>query len=93
MSKNTLHNALITIRCTKDTHENCKPVRDALLANFKNVLHSYTTNSKIDGVEYCVVGKAIVKNSDLINFETKLKNLRTKKKDVGVSKLSVYTSN
>ena len=93
MSKNTLHNALIMIRCTKNTHKNCKPVRNALLANFKNVLHSYTTNSEIDGVEYCVVGKAIVKNSDVANFEKKLKKLHTKAGNVGVSKLSVYTSN
>ena len=49
-----LHNLLIMIRCTRNTHKNCKPVRNALLDNFKNVLHAYTTNSEIDGV-YCVV--------------------------------------
>ena len=58
-----------------------------------NVLHAYTTNSEIDGVRYCVVGKAIVKNSDMVNFEKKLGKLHTKKKDVGVKKISIYTTN
>ena len=88
-----LHNLLIMIRCTRNTHKNCKPVRNALLDNFKNVLHAYTTNSEIDGVRYCVVGKAIVKNSDMVNFEKKLGKLHTKSGKISVDKLSVYTSN
>ena len=57
------------------------------------MLQSYTTNSEIDGEEYCVVGKAIVKNSDIVNFEKKLGKLHTKSGKIGVRKLSVYTSN
>ena len=93
MTPNTLHNALILIRCTRNSHKNCKPIRNALLNNFKNVLHSYTTNSEIDGVKYCVVGKAIVENSEVKSFEKKLEKLHTKSGKIGIDKLAIYTSN
>ena len=55
--------------------------------------YTHTPLSEIDGVRYCVVGKAIVKNSDMVNFEKKLGKLHTKSGKISVDKLSVYTSN
>ena len=89
ISKNHLHNAFILIRCTKKSHKNCKPVRNALMKNFKNVLQSYTTNADVDGIEYCVAGKALVNTSEIPKFKTKLKNLTTPSKKIGVKELQV----
>ena len=97
MKSNTtqLHNAFVLIRCTKQSHKNCKPVRNALMKNFNNILQSYTTNSEVEGIEYCVVGKAIVKGNEIKPFQNKLKKLEagTASRPVGVAELKVLISN
>jgi len=91
---NQLHNAFVLIRCTKSSHKNCKPVRNALMKNFKNVLQSYTTNTNVEGTEYCVVGKAIVKSNEIKTFKNKLKKLEIgSTRSIGVAKLKVLVSN
>lgn len=91
---NQLHNAFVLIRCTKASHKNCKPVRNALMNNFKNVLQSYTTNAVVEGTEYCVAGKALIKDSEINEFEKNLKKLKTNSsKPVGISELKVLVAN
>ena len=62
--------------------------------NFKNVLQSYTTNAVVEDIEYCVAGKALVKDSEISKFERNLKKLTTdSSQPVGVSKLKVLITN
>lgn len=93
--KDTLHNALVLIRCSKSSHKNCKPVRNAVMKNFKNVLQSYTTHAEMEGTEYCVASKAIVKDSELKKFTAKMQKLQTgtAARPVTVSKLRVLVTN
>ena len=84
-----LHTAFILIRCTKSSHKNCIPIRNALMKNFKNVLEAYTTS---ENTEYCIAGKALVKSSEILKFEKDLEKLTTPKGNVGVSVLNVGLS-
>ena len=84
-----LHTAFILIRCTKSTHKNCKPIRNALIKNFKNVLEAYTTSKN---AEYCIAGKALVKSSEILKFEKDLEKLTTPAGKVGVSALNIGLS-
>ncbi|MDE0091086.1 MAG: hypothetical protein OXP12_07000 [Thaumarchaeota archaeon] len=68
-------------------------MRNAVMKNFKNVLQAYTTNTNIEGVEYCVAGKALVKDSEVEKFERKLRRLKTDAKvPVGISELKMLVS-
>ncbi len=92
--KNQLRNAFVLIRCTKKSHKNCKPVRNALMNNFNNVLQSYTTNAVVEDIEYCVAGKALIKDSEINKFEKNLKSLKTDSSNpIGVAELKLLISN
>lgn len=68
-------------------------MRNALMNGFKNVLESYTTTSEMDGVRYCVVGRALVKTSDIPVFEKGLRQIKTDStRPVGVSELDLLVS-
>lgn len=92
--KDHLHNAFILIRCTKSRHTNCKPVRNMLMKNFTNVLQSYTTNTSVNGTEYCVAAKALIKASEVAEFRQNIKRLKSdSSRPVGVSELKLLISN
>ena len=86
--KNRLANALILIRCTKKSHRDCRPIRDALLDKFPGVIQSFTTDAKFDGIEWCVVGNALINVAERDKIESDLRRLKTdSKRPVGVSNL------
>lgn len=93
MGYDQIRNAFVLIRCTKASHKNCKPVRNAVMKEFKNVLQSYTTDADIDGVRYCVACKALVRDSEVKKFERNLRRLKTgSKRQVGVEKMKMLVS-
>ena len=80
-------------RCTKEKHENCIPMRNAAIKSSKKILQAYTTNVKIDGTQYCVTGKALVKEDEIKEFTGDLLNMRSKSANpTGVKELKVLVS-
>ena len=65
-----------------------------LMKNFTNVLQSYTTNTNVEGVDYCVAAKALVKASEVAEFRQSIKRLKSdSSRPVGVSELKLLISN
>ena len=97
MSKHThesdLRNAFVLLKCTKSEHKDCRLIRDTLMKQSKNVLKAYTTRTKLDGVEYCVAGKAVMKSADVAKFKNDLWKIKTDTtKPIGVRELRVLVS-
>jgi len=81
------------LRCTKDKHENCIPMRNAAMNSSKKVLQAYTTGVRVGGIRYCVTGKALVKEDEVKEFTENLWDIRSKAaKPTGVKHLKVLVS-
>jgi len=81
------------LRCTKDKHANCTPMRNAAMNSSKKVLQAYTTGVRVGGARYCVTGKALVKEDEVREFTENLWNIRSRAvKPTGVKDLKVLVS-
>jgi|APSaa5957512535_1039671.scaffolds.fasta_scaffold82885_2 hypothetical protein len=90
--KPKIHHADVLLRCSKQEHENCAVLRDALMKNFKNVTMAYTTRTDMD-TDYCVSASAIVKDGEITKFKNQLNELKgTGKNKFKVSKVKLFVS-
>ena len=78
------------VQCTKNSHKNCTDVMDCIMDKFKNVLQSYTTSLNMNGVSYCVTGKALIKNGEVDEFTDSLNKMHTG--SVGVNRIKIFVS-
>ena len=80
-------------RYTRDKHKNCIPMRNVAMKSSKKILQAYTTNVEIDGTQYCVTGKALVKEDEIKEFTGNLWNMRSQSANpTGVKELKVLVS-
>jgi len=83
---NELKNAYVLLKCDKTAHDDCRKIRDALLEKYPNVRRAQTTDTKINGEQWCVAATALVNSADAKKFEQGLWKLHTTaKKPVGIS--------
>ena len=81
--KGGLSSAFIMIKCTKDTHDDCRGIRDALVdASSGCVQEAYTTDATVDGTTWCVAASAIVPTDKAAEFKEKVNGIETN--DAGV---------
>lgn len=66
----------VLLRCSRDVHENCLDMRDAVFG-FRNILRAYTTRVEMDGVTYCVAADGFVNVPGVRRFRRDVWNLRT----------------
>ena len=76
-AENKLKSAFILLRCDKKVHNDCRPIRNALLEKFPNVRMAYTTNAEIGGVRWCVAATALVNAAEADKFEKGLFKLKS----------------
>ena len=93
-SKNQqMKNIYFMFRCTKDKHTNCIPMRNAAMKSSKKIFQAYTTDITIDGIRYCVTGKALINQNDVNEFANNLWKIRSQAaKPTSVKKLKVLIS-
>ena len=90
---NKLHHADVLLRCSKEEHENCVVLRDALMKKFPNVTTAYVTRTKLD-TDYCVSASAIVRDNEIDDFENQLKKLhQSGKNKFNVKNIKLFVSN
>ena len=81
------------LRCTKDRHPNCIPMRNATMKSSKKILQAYTTDIELDGVRYCVTGKALVRDGEVKDFAKNLWKIKSQAaRPTGVKELKVLVS-
>ncbi len=81
------------LRCTKDRHTNCLPMRNAAMRSSKKILQAYTTKLNLEGTRYCVTGKALVEENNIEVFVKNLWQIRSRAaKPTGVKNLKVLVS-
>ena len=79
----------IAIECSDNDHDDCTPVRDAII-KFKPITEAYTTSVMEGNSIYCVAGTAVGTSTELATLKKKIKNLRTKTRGLEVKKVEMY---
>lgn len=75
---NDLQNAFILAKCSKRKHNDCRKIRDALIASSSGYIQkAYTTNAEIRGETWCVAASALVPVNRAKRLERSLKEART----------------
>ena len=91
-SKNDLRKIYFMLRCTKDRHPNCIPMRNAAMCH-DSVMEAHTTNLEFEGTSYCVAGEALVMKNEVKDFTNKLQNTKSRSSNpTRVSRIKVLVS-
>ena len=94
LQKSDLRSGFVLLKCSKQSHNDCRKIRDALIDKFSNVQEAYTTNSKIDNEQWCVAASALIDTRNAKKFEDELWKLRVKgKKPITITNLKVLVDN
>lgn len=90
--KSDLRSAFVLLKCSKNNHDDCRQIRDALIDKLGiQIQQAYTTNTKIDGEKWCVAASALVDVNDKENLEKKLWKLEAKaRKPITIKNLRLY---
>ena len=73
--KTDLKGALILLKCSKDQHNDCRSIRDALFKKFRHIQEGYTTNAEIDNQKWCVAASALIPSNEAEQFKKELSTL------------------
>lgn len=88
-----LREVYFMLRCTRKSHCNCTPMRNAAMRSSRHILKAYTTNIELEGERYCVTGRALVRTGDLNSFRAGLRAVRTRSSNpAGVERLMVLVA-
>jgi len=79
----------LAIECSDNTHNDCTPMRDAVL-KLKQVTEAYTTNVMEGDSIYCVAATAVGTTKELSDLRKKIKRIHTKARNLGVEKVEMY---
>ncbi len=80
------------LRCTKDKHPNCTPMKNAAMRQ-DSVIEAHTTNLEFEEMYYCVSGHALVTKKDVKDFTDDLQAIKSRSKNpTGVAELRVLVS-
>lgn len=91
-TKNDMRKIYFMMRCTKDKHTNCIPMRNAAMRN-ASVIQAYTTSLEFENTPYCVAGKALVMKNEIKDFTNNLQNTKSRSSNpTGVSELKIFVS-
>lgn len=92
--KSDLRTALVFLKCSKQSHNDCRKIRDALIDKFNNVQEAYTTNSELYGEQWCVVASALVDTKNQEKFEEKLWKLKADgKRPISIENIKLLVDN
>ena len=66
--------AMVLVKCSKDEHNDCRAIRDAVL-KLRPAQEAYTTNAEVDGQRWCVAASALIDINETDQFKRDLDNL------------------
>ncbi len=69
---NDLKSALVLVKCSKNEHNDCRTIRDAMLKKFGHIQEAYTTNAEIDNQKWCVAASALIPSNETDQFRKQL---------------------
>ncbi len=69
---NDLKSAFVLVKCSKNEHNDCRAIRDAMLKKFDYVQEAYTTDTEIDNQKWCVAASALVPSNETEKFKKEL---------------------
>ncbi len=72
---NDLKSALVLVKCSKNEHNDCRTIRDAMLKKFGHIQEAYTTDVEIDNQKWCVAASALIPSNESDQFKKELGNL------------------
>jgi len=94
LHKSDLRSAFVLLKCSKQSHNDCRKIRDALIDKFPNIQEAYTTNAEVDGEQWCVAASALVDVKDEKKFEKELWKLTAEgKKPITIGNLKLIVDN
>ena len=74
---NDLKSAFVLVKCSKNEHDDCRTIRDAMFEKFNYIQEAYTTDSEIDNQKWCVAASALIPSSNTDQFKKDLSALNT----------------
>ena len=82
---NDLRGALVLIKCSKNQHNDCRAIRDALFKKFIHIQEAYTTDVEIDNQKWCVAASALIPSNETEQFKKELSTLDADESDIHVT--------
>ena len=82
---NDLKSALVLIKCSKNKHDDCRTIRDALFQKFTHIQEAYTTDAKIDNQKWCVAASALIPSNETEQFKKELSALDADESDTHIT--------
>ena len=92
--KSDLRSAFILLKCSKQKHNDCRQIRNALIDQIGNVQQAYTTDAELGGEKWCVAASALVDVNKKDEFKKKLWKLAAKgPKPIKITNLELLIDN
>ncbi len=82
---NDLKSAFVLVKCSKNEHDDCRSIRDAMLEKFGQIQEAYTTDAEIDNQKWCVAASALIPSDESDQFKKELSTLVTDESDMHIT--------
>ncbi len=77
-----LKSAFVLVKCSKNEHNDCRDIRDAMLEKFGQIQEAYTTDAEIDNQKWCVAASALIPSDESDQFKKELSALDADESDI-----------
>ena len=82
---NDLKSALVLVKCSKNEHNDCRTIRDAMLKKFGHIQEAYTTHAEINNQKWCIAASALIPSNESDQFKKELSILDADESNIRIT--------